>query len=217
MTDTIDAEVSVLRRRLRVILLLDALNDAGLVPIPILHLHAFAYLTNVLSPVWQMPVMNGKVLKRQGGPFYPDLQFDMDRMVGMGMIVIYQVGHVLDDENNWRLDGKYKLNHALTENIFQTLSSYPEEAELRDYIGELAFALSSLSDEELGQAFQEDATYSDPVVANNNVVNFEDVRKNYSANAAQRFDQLDKSRAITPGEKINLYVSHLQRRMVGGS
>ena len=59
-----------LRRQVRLLVLLRAAEAAGLAPLRILRLHAFAYLSNVLAPVWDLRALDGKVLKRRGGPFY---------------------------------------------------------------------------------------------------------------------------------------------------
>jgi hypothetical protein len=182
----------------------------------ILRLHAFAYLSNVLAPVWDMPMLDGKVLKRRGGPFYPELQHDLDRLVGLGVAVISGVGHVQDEDSRWRLEGAYRLNRRFADPILAALSSFPEEAQLGAFIGELGFALSALSDEELDLAFSQDATYSDPLVSPNNVVSFAEYRDNFSANAAERFQYALGAEYTSPGEKLHMYVRHLHRRINGG-
>lgn len=206
-----------LRRKVRLVMLLDAAEAAGLAPIKILRLHTFAYLSNVLAPVWDMPVLNGAVLKRSGGPFYPDLQHDLDRLVGSGVASIFGMSHVQDEANLWRLEGSYRLRSSFAEPILKTLDSFPDERRLNTFIGELGYALSSLSDDEFDQAVSEDATYSDPMTSNDNVIDFSEWRKrNFSANAADRFDNFIPGGSATPGEKIHLYVRHLHRRIHGG-
>lgn len=210
------ASVDVLRRQVRLVMLLDAAEEAGLVPLKILRLHAFAYLSNVLAPVWDMPVLNGKILKRRGGPFYPDLQHDLDRLVGLGVVVISGVGHVQDESKRWRLEGAYRLNRLFADPILNALADYPEERQLGLFIVELGYALSALSDEELDRAVSEDATYSDPMVTVDNVIDFADWReRNYTANAAEKFDRVILGGNATPGEKLHLYIRHLHRRING--
>ncbi|RUW62739.1 hypothetical protein [Mesorhizobium sp. M7A.F.Ca.US.008.03.1.1] len=210
------AKVDVLRRQVRVVMLLGAAEDAGLVPLNILRLHGFAYLSNVLAPVWDMPVLNGKVLKRRGGPFYPDLQQDLDRLVGQGVVVISGVGHVQDEARRWRLEGAYRLNRKFADPILGALGDFPEERQLGSFIAELGYALSALSDVELDRAMSEDATYSDPMITIDNVIDFADWRdRNYSANAADKFDRVIQGGNATPGEKLHLYVRHLHRRING--
>lgn len=209
--------VEALRRQVRLVMLLDAAEGAGLVPLKILRLHSFAYLSNVLAPVWDMPVLDGKVLKRRGGPFYPDLQRDLDRLVGQGVAVISGIGHVQDDSKRWRLEGSYRLNRKFADPILTALRHFPDELRISTFISELGFALSALSDAELDLAVGEDATYSDPMITVDNVIDFADWRdRNFSANAAEKFDRVIPGGNATPGEKLHLYVRHLHRRINGG-
>jgi hypothetical protein len=214
-----DDDLSSLRRQVRLLVLLEAAEAAGLVPLNILRLHAFAYLSNVLAPVWDLSALDGKVLKRRGGPFYPALQHDLDRLVGIGLVFISGLGHVRDDEKRWRLEGSYRLNHALTDVVQRHLVSFEEERRLVSFVQELAYAISALSDKDMDRAFSEDATYSDPMVSFGSIVDFDEWRRtNYSANAARQFENLMPSGArATAGEKLHLYVRHLYRRIHGGS
>jgi hypothetical protein len=196
---------------------LNAASAAGLAPLAIMKLHTFAYLSNVLAPVWEMPILDGKILKRKGGPFYPALQNDVDRLVGMGVVAITGLGHVKDEDNRWRLEGSYKLNSIFSGEIFGKIVEFNEERRLATFMQELAYALSALSDSELDSAMKEDATYSDPQISVGNVVDFDEWRKsNYSANAAKYFEKIIPGvDSATPGEMIHLYVSHMHRRMNG--
>ena len=207
----------VLKRRVRLIMLLDASEAAGLAPIKILWLHGFAYFSNVLAPVWDLPALDGAVLKRQGGPFYPALQHDLDRLVGIGLAKISDIDHIVDESNRWRLEGSFCLNREFADPILETLSNFKEERRLREFVLELGYALAALSDDDLNRAVSEDATYSDPLTAVDNVIDFDSWRsKNYSANAAQEFDRVIPGGYALSGEKLHLYVRHLQRRIHGG-
>ena len=66
-------------------------EHAAISPLRTRRLHAFAYLADVLSPVWDMPAFDGKVLKIEGGPHYPDLQREVDRLAILGLINISEV------------------------------------------------------------------------------------------------------------------------------
>ena len=208
--------IPALLRRVRLVMLLDAAESAGLVPIKILRLHTFAYLSNVLAPVWDMPVLEGKVLKRRGGPFYPVLQKDLDRLIGMGVATISGVGHIQDEDRRWRLEGAYSLHRPFAQPILNTLALFREESQLHAFILELGYALSCLSNKELDIAVSQDATYSDSLVSVDNIIEFDGYRKNYSANAAQQFDRFVPGGNATLGEKLHLYVRHIHRRIHGG-
>src|SRR5262245_59310808 len=116
--------IPALRRRVRLLVLLDAAEQAGLAPIKILHLHSFAYLSNVLAPVWEFVPLDGKILKRRGGPYYPALQRDLDALVGKGMVVITGLAHLRDEERRWRLEGSYRLNREFSGRSLLHFASY---------------------------------------------------------------------------------------------
>jgi hypothetical protein len=215
MEQIIDVSVDTIRRRLRIISILDVCENAGLVPVQILKFHVLAYLSNVLAPVWEMPVLDGKILKRRGGPFYPVLQHDLDQLVAMGVVVISNLSHILDDEKRWRLEGSYRLNHSYSRSILEYSFRFKEERVLYLFLQELAYAFSSLSDDDIVNATNEDATYSDPMIDIDSVVDFADWHTvNFSANAARHFSGLlPGGSQATPGEMLHMYVRHLYRRL----
>lgn len=198
-------------------MLLHAFEKAGLSPTPILELHTFAYLSNVLAPVWDLPVLDGKVYKRKGGPFYPALQWDLDRLVGTGVVGIQGVGHVQDGEGRWRLEGSYKLRHEMADQILGVVRTFHPEDELLNFLIELAYALTALSDSDIEHAASQDATYANPVVGFGNVIDFDEwQKKNFSANAARAFESLlPGGDHASEGEKLHFYIRHIEARMHG--
>ena len=215
-----------LQRRVRLVLLLDASREAGLEPLPTSRLHLIGYLSNVLSPIWDMPTNIGSalwakrsdigsVLKRRAGPFYPDLQADLDRLVGMGIVTVTDLHYAHIDGDHYRLEGTYRVNTTAARPILACLSSLPGEAEAARSVREIVLALSGLSDDEIDAVATQDATYCDPTIGVDNVVDFgEWSSTNYSAAAAHRASELIPTHAsVGPGEKIHLYVRHLRRRL----
>src|ERR1700684_838664 len=89
-----DSALYAMRQKARVIQLLDAAERASITPIRAARLHAFAYLADVLSPVWDLPPFDGKILKTEGGPHYPDLQREMDRLVILGLLQISDMTYI---------------------------------------------------------------------------------------------------------------------------
>jgi len=199
-----------LRRQVRLLMLLDGADRAGIAPIRVNRLHTYAYLSNVLAPVWDARVFDSRLLKQKGGPFYPELQQDLDRLVGLGLVVITGLGHVLDAGGRWRLDGSFALEREMAAGVLRALDIFPE----RTFLVEVAYAISALSDSEFDRVPSEDVTYSDLSVDYGNVIDFAEWReRNYSANAANRFAQI--SEGAMPGELLHLYVRHLHRRISG--
>ena len=209
-------DIDSAKRQIRLIVLLNAAEKAGLAPMPLMRLHAFGYFANVLSPLWELEPLDGKILKKRGGPFYPTLQRDLDRMVGTGLIIVSGVQHKKNSEGHWRLEGNYRLNGMFKKEILNCLNNYEEEVKLQIFIQEIAYAISSIDDNELDQAMLEDATYMDPVNGEGNVIDFGEWKDvNYSANSAQSFDFVMPYPG-SPGRKLHLYFRHLYRRAHGG-
>lgn len=208
----------LLRQQLRLIMLLEAAENAGLTPLSIVRLHGFAYLANVLAPVWDLQAYDGKIFKRHGGPFYPALQKSLDRLVGTGLVLISSLGYNRDESGRWRLEGSYTLNREEAGKILSYVQQFEEEQHIANFIQELAYAISALSDEELDQAMTEDATYSDPLIDFGNVVDFAEWRRlNYTANAALELGRLLPNHIqATSGEKLHFYIRHLRSRLHGG-
>jgi hypothetical protein len=225
--DLTDAELQVLRRRARVLLLLDAAERAGVAPLDTHRLHAFAYLADVLSPVWELPAFDGVVLKSIGGPFYRDLQREMDRLVAMGLLEITNLQYDARPRGGARIKGKYSLRFEspYLEPILSAIGARPQfepinprDWELHNFLVELAGALARLPDDEIDRAASVDVTYSDPRIAENNLVEFNEIsdegRKNLSVATAKRFNAfVPPDIKLSPGEQIYLYATYLGKRI----
>lgn len=211
-----DEALKRFRRQARIISLLSGAETGGLSPLPLTQLHSFAYLVNVLSPVWAMPPLDPRVLKLRHGPYYPALQHDLDDLIGRSLIRISDIEYMVDeDRNGHRLNANVELNWELVQRALDVLWSFSEERRLQIFVEELAIALATLTSEELDFAVSEDATYGNSMVAYDDVVDFGEYRdRNYSANAATYLGGLLPSgTSTTPGEKLHLYVQHLRERL----
>lgn len=207
-----------LRQQVRLLVLLDAARAAGLSPVPVMRLHIIAYMSDVLSPVWDLEPYDGEVYKRAQGPFYPKLQHDLDRLVGRGMVSVERITHVPVGNDRARIDAHYSINRELAGDVLELLPTLPEEKEPTIFMRELALAIASMSDEDIDRAFEQDATYSNRKIGNKNVIEFKEMEYlNYSANAATAIANLVPTKAeVGSGEKVHLYVRHLRARLNGG-
>ena len=201
--------------RIRILMLLEAAEHAGLSPMPVLELHAFAFFANVLSPLWDLMPQKRSVLRRRGGPYYPELQEDIDALVGKGLLSINGLRHVKDDNNRWRLEGYFSVSGENGTTLIDTLCKFQDEQRLFNFYRELGFALASVPGEVRGMAVAEDATYGDERFGDGAIIDFAQWnRANYSENAARFFDRvMPEGRQTTPAQKLHLYAHHLQRRL----
>ena len=134
------------------------------------------------------------------------------------MVLISDVAHVQDPEGKWRLEGRYALHYSMAQPALRFLLKQPDEARVAGFVQELAYALSLLSANELDRALAEDATYGDPYISTNNVLDFGEWSDNNPSSAAANFFEefMVGGARVTPGEKLHLYVSHLRRRLLAG-
>lgn len=219
-----------LKRRCRMLLLLDAAEQVGIAPLPSARLHAFAYLADVLSPVWKLVPFDGKVYKSEGGPRYPDLQDEIDSLVVLDLIQARDLVYEPRADGGARIVGFYGLNFTSEhlESILRALGARSAEAaidpadrNLHTYLVELAGALATLPDDEIESATNVDVTYRARAELHNVVDFAEWVDDRWAANpswrVAERFQAfLPAESKMLSGEKLYLYAAYLGRAMHAG-
>jgi len=224
------ANRETLRQRIRVIQLLDAAERAGITPIPARRLHAYAYLADVLSPVWDLQPFDGKVLKVKHGPHYPDLQREIDRLVVMGLLRVSRLKYVSRTKSGPLVDADYTLNFesSYLEPILSAIGARSSDqaldfrdSEIHTFLVELACAIATVPDDQIDSAASVDATYADERIDFSSVVDFGDwssnvLQDNLSLAVTERFHRFLPGREqLSAAEKLYLYASFLGRRMNG--
>lgn len=212
------ASLEARKRPIRVLALLDALADASIFEAPLRVVHELAYLSNVLAPVFDLSPFSASLLKRLGGPYYPELQDTIDLLVGRGMVFASDIHyeHVVE-EKRYRLHANYRINRALAGHALAAYHEIYADTGEPFFLGELCAAYSMLADLELGQAFRFDARYADKDVDNNEVIDFGQwvnaTSTNFSRNAAMSFRP---GESLQPAERIFMYIEHVQRKAAYG-
>ena len=208
-------------------MLLCALERVGIAPVSMSRLHGFAYLADVLSPVWGFIPYDGTVLKITEGPHYADLQRELDHLVILGLVSVLNLKYVQVGKEGARIDGQYQLRfEAMTlPKILNDLGATPDADPLdprdkirSEYLTELAGALAVLPDDEIDTAARFDATYSDEALSTSNVIeldrSFDRGLPNKSVGVTNRFeDFMPETSSLSPGEKVYLYASYLNRKI----
>lgn len=222
-------DIGRVRRRSRLLLLLDAAERAAITPLASARLHAFAYLADVLSPVWNLPAFDGKILKIEGGPHYPDLQVELDHLVIMGLVEVEGLTYVGRGDSGARIEGRYALDftsHALKPLLDALGAGNPgaaldaTDAKMHSFLVELAGALATIPSDEVERATTADVTYRSGG-SGENVVDFaswatDRWEANPSWRTADRFDRfIPEGAALTGGERLYLYAAYLGRAANG--
>ena len=212
-------------------MLLDAAERAAITPLASPRLHALAYLADVLSPVWNLPAFDGKILRIDGGPHYADLQEELDHLVVMGLVEVAELNYVGRGPGDIgaRIEGNYALdfNSPRLAGLLAALGAEPrqkpidpEDARVHVFLVELAGALATLPNEEINRATSIDVTYRSEGLGEN-VIDFAAWTKdpwasNPSWRTTERFEQfLPDAANLTGGEKLFLYAAYLGRAVNG--
>jgi len=205
----------ILRRQLRIMAILAGAESVGLSPVSSRQLHVFGYFTDALAPVWGLRILDVRLLKLQEGPTSSELQHDVDRLVGRGVVAVSDVSHSVDSDGLWRLDANYALNSAFGAPILDQARLFNEFADEIAYTREVVYALSGLGQAGLAHAPSFDASYGDELVDSGDMVNLEagDRGDNLTAQVADRFEEVvPPGITITDAEKVHLYIRELYSR-----
>jgi hypothetical protein len=198
-------------------MLLDAAERAGLAPIELQMLHAFAYLADVLSPVWGLKPFQTRLAKTGRAPFFPELQNEIDALVGMGLIEVSELDYRrVPGEDRVQLMGKLGLRFQSPHMtpLLAALEADPYLDAMRQHLVNLANALAILPDGQVGEAASEDVTYSDPLIGTQDYI---DLRTTANASRTQMavaaLDQLFPDTSLPPSRKVVMYAHYLGERV----
>lgn len=194
-----------------VLLLLDALAQVGLTPISKRRFHRLAYLANTLSPVYSLRPADERIVKYRRGPYYPDLQWHLDRLAGENFLNISNVVHESDEHGPW-MEADYALNRNATA-VLASLNRLTKTKAGGEFLLEVAAAYARQNDELLDDLSLEDLTYANEKYGMGAVINFRRYRDNLSARAAgtfKGFAQLPS--AISFSDQIHLYIEYIEEK-----
>jgi hypothetical protein len=199
-----------LRNRAWLLGLVRVANWAGLRPVSNRHVHALVFLANSLAPIYQDEGVETRVVKQAQGPFYPDAQWDLDRMVGQRLLTISN-DRPSYTEDGWMLNTRYEVT-TLGIELVKKFRQAPILDKSYNFLVELAAAFASLTGDERDTAPLEDAIYSIPNRPNGTALVFENATDNYSVLTASAFDELVGAElTLSPRDRVHLYLRYLAR------
>ncbi|MFS8104611.1 hypothetical protein LFM09_46665 [Lentzea alba] len=198
------------RIAIRLVAIVHACERAGISPAPLQVIHTVAYFADALAPLWNIPVVEGQLLKKADVPSNPEIQADIDSLVGRGVLIPSSVRHV-ETSNGRRIDAKYALNMDFAERILEAISLDEQFSKELSFVHEVTLALSGLGVSGMGNAVLVDATYADPLLDFGSIVNLSpDIVPTRTVQVSQRFSQLmSTERSLSDAELTHLYVRHL--------
>lgn len=197
-------------KRIRLLQLLEAAETAAIAPVSISKLHSLAYLADVLSPVWGLDAFDKALLKTHRAPYYPDLQYELDLLVAMGLAEVFEPMYLKGSgERGIEFTAKFGLRFASSHGveIRDALKSDPDLLGVQSYLNELAAALASLPDDEISSAATEDDTYRDTEPGE--VVYVARDATDRTRTTAAAFDSMFPGVPMSPSRRLYMYAQYL--------
>lgn len=198
-----------------VLLLLDGTTRTGLSPISKLRFHRLAYFTNCMARLFGLQPADERIVKFRRGPYYPTLQWHLDRLVGLSLAQISSIRHFTDSSGPW-MDANYGITRGGV-SVVNRLCEIRTTAALRDFLLELSKAYASQTDDALDELILADVTYEDPRHGLGTVIDFRRIGDNLSVQAAESFAKFAEAPlALTVEDELHLYTEYLDRRRAKG-
>jgi hypothetical protein len=198
------------RARVWVLLAIDACDRAGLLPISKTRLHRMIFLSNCLAELYQTTPPAKRVLKYKRGPFYPDVQWQLDRLNAMGLLNVSNLLVAKDEHGPW-MEADYSITEAGidTTNIIRET---PLGKSTGNYVDELVFAFGRLGERGLDDLAFSELNYAAPGVAVGALITFEDASSNLALMKTQDFERAAPE-ALTNRirEKLQLYLRYIEK------
>jgi hypothetical protein len=210
-TDTLQR----IKKRVRLLQLLSAAENAALTPIELRKLHSFAYLADVLSPVWMLLPFEARLAKTGKSPYFPDLQRELDILVGCGMVEVSHLDYTrVGSRVGFSACFALRYDSKFLADVLDALEEDSESKKEQEYLGQLANALATLRDEDIAAAATEDASYSDPALAGQDYIELADRTRGASRTerAVSEFGLIFPTTQLPPARRLYMYAHYLGRK-----
>jgi hypothetical protein len=191
------------------VFLMGAAQKAGLLPISKMLFHRVVYLSNCLAPLFETTPTTATIVKYKRGPFYPRIQWYLDRLAVLGVIKVRDLEYVTDSHGVW-MEATYFTN-GTTRHVIDTCTQINYGRQLEEYLTEMIFAVGSISKRTWKGVALHDSTYGEPGKSEGAFIDFADPSKNLSVQTARAFQTvLPKGLIMTPKEEMFLYLRFLE-------
>jgi hypothetical protein len=189
--------------------LMQAAHRAGLTPLSKQRLHRVVFLSNCLAPLFQATPTTARIVKYKHGPFYPLIQWELDRLATMGVLSVANIKYTYDDRG-WWVNADYAPDR-LAASVMAHCRRTPYGQHLDDYLTEVVAAFASLPATALDDVALRDENYDRPGATDDTFIDFSEHEKNFSLQTARAFRKVLPAELIpTQKEELFLYMRFLE-------
>lgn len=201
---------SAIRSRTWVLLAIDACDRVGLTPVPKTLFHRLIFLSNCLAALFHENSPSKRIVKYKRGPFYPDVQWELDRLASMGLLSINSLRIEEDIHGPW-MDASYGICDQGIR-IVESFKSTFLGTQTSLYINELVSAFARMNEDGYSDLALKELNYSAPGIAQGALITFDDSDSNLALRKASDFvrlapDLLD----VRYREQMHLYLRYIEK------
>jgi hypothetical protein len=209
-TNISEIDIAQIRARVWVLLAVEASDRAGLLPMGKTRFHRLIFLSNCLAELYDATPPAKRVLKYKRGPFYPDVQWQLDRLTAMSLVRVENLLIAEDVHGPW-MEADYSITESGISTA-ETIRAAPVGRATGLYIDELVFAFSRLATRQLDEIPLRELNYDAPGIAEGALITFEDRRSNLAVRMTSDFERL-APKALTNRfrEKLQIYLRYIEK------
>jgi hypothetical protein len=196
-----------LRGRSWVLLAMDACDRGGLAPVPKDRFHRLIFLSNCLAQIFGADPPATRIIKYKRGPFYPDIQWQIDRLVTMQFLNLHGLLLAPDRHGPW-LEAEYRISKRGIE-IVEMLRGTPLGESTAAYIDELVFAFARLNLRNVDRTALNELNWQP--AGEGALITFEDAEANLAIRKTLEFQRLAPEVLSNRfREQIQLYLRYIE-------
>lgn len=203
----------VLAARMWLLILLDASERLAIAPLSAQRLHRLIYLANAMAPVYDLLTPDGYLLKYKRGPFFPEVQWDIDRVCAQGLVAASDL-KTRKDELGWWFEANYNLTPAGMAAVDKALG-LPEMARKASFLREVVRAFTSVIEDEAAKGEQDDIVLMDisyDHADDQSSIDFDTASRNLTVLAADAIARrVSKEEEASRRQTIHVYFRYLDR------
>jgi hypothetical protein len=199
----------VFTTRVWLVFLVDAAYRAGLNPLSKRRVHRLVFLSNCLAPLFQATPNTAQIVKYKHGPFYPLIQWELDRLATMGVLTIDNIKYT-HDEKGWWVSADYGAGKMM-ESVLSYCHQSAYGQRLGEYLNEVVAGFASLRWAALDEVALRDENYNQPGTTADSFIDFSEQEENFSLQTARAFrNVLPVNLVPTQKEELLLYMRFLE-------
>ena len=183
--------------------LVDAAYRSGLSPLSKRRIHRLVFLSNCLAPLFQATPQTAQIVKYKHGPFYPLVQWELDRLATIGVFTIGNIQYS-HDEQGWWVSADYAAGPVM-ESVLVHCRKSTYGRRLGDYLNEVVSGFASLRANTLDEVALRDETYDQPGATADSFIDFSEKEDNFSLQTARAFKNVLPANLV-PNRKEELFL-----------